>query len=58
MTLETLRHYLRYVVNIVALVSAVVARPEFGEFVSPAQLAMILAIVAAANTVLSWLRKV
>ena len=55
---ERLRHNARYVVNVLALIAAILTLPELGAIVSTEWLPTIAAIVAAVNTALSWLRKV
>ena len=55
---ERLRHNARYVVNMLALVVAVLTLPELGATVPAGWLPVIAVIVTIANTVLSRLRKV
>lgn len=55
---EALRHHGRTIINILALVAAVLAAPQFGAVVPPDWLPYVGGIVAILNTVLSWLRKV
>lgn len=54
--MEKLRHHLRTVVNVAALVAAILAVPEVVGVIPQAWMPVIGGIVAGANTVLSWLR--
>lgn len=55
-SMETFRHYSRYVVNLLAFIVAVLALPEFGALIPAAWLPQIVVVAAAINTILSWLR--
>lgn len=50
------RHHLRTVVNTMALLAAVLALPDFLNFVAPDTAVGIMAFVALLNHLLSWLR--
>jgi hypothetical protein len=54
--MESLRHHLRTIVNIAALVAAVLVLPELGAVVPDSWLPAIGSVVAGLNVVLSWLR--
>jgi hypothetical protein len=55
---EQIRHYGRYVVNVAALIVAFAALPETADAVPASWLPYVAAVAAAANTALSWLRRV
>ena len=53
-----LRKVLRYVVNLLALVAAVLVLPAFGALVPVSWLPQIAGIVAVINVVLSFIRQI
>lgn len=54
--MESIRHYARYAVNILAFVIAVLTLPELGGVIGAEHLPFIIALTATVNTVLSWMR--
>lgn len=51
--MEPFRHYSRSVVNLLALMAAVLALPEFGGVVPTEQLPLVGSFAAVLNTILS-----